>query len=382
MSSPKVAIVHEWFVDHAGSEKVLEQILNVFPEADLFSVVEFLPEGLKSFIHHKPVKTTFIQQLPFARTKYRNYLPLMPLAIEQLDVSAYDVVISNSHAVAKGVITHNNQLHICYCHSPMRYAWDLYHQYLRESGLNKGFKGFLAKFFLHYLRQWDLSTVNRIDYFIANSHYIAARIDKVYKRKAEVIYPPVHVDAFELCAQKKDYFLTASRFVPYKKIDLIVEAFSQMPEEQLIVIGNGPDDKKIREKAIGYNNIKFLGFQDQPTLIAHMQQAKAFVFAADEDFGIIPVEAQACGTPVIAFAKGGSLETVIDGITGLFFHQQSVASIQEAVERFEDQRRHFDPLAIRAHAEKFSIPRFQTEIEHFILSKLEEHHQEHEISLT
>lgn len=381
MIKPKIAIVHEWFVDHSGSEKVLEQILNVFPEAELFSVVEFLPEDLRYFIHHKTVKTTFIQKLPFAKKKYRNYLPLMPLAIEQLDVSAYDVVISNSHAVSKGVITHSSQLHICYCHSPMRYAWDLTHQYLRESGLHKGLKGLIAKLFLHYLRQWDLSTSHRIDHFIANSHYIAARIHKVYRRKAEVIYPPVNIEAFGLCTQKEDYFLTASRFVPYKKVDLIVEAFAQMPNEKLIVIGDGPDHKKVREKAFNASNIIFLGFQDQTTLISHMQRAKAFVFAADEDFGIIPVEAQACGTPVIAFGKGGSLETVKKEITGLFFEQQSVSSIQEAVERFAKYTPQFDPVLIRAHAEKFSVDRFQAEIKQFINSKLTAN-QKHEISHT
>lgn len=375
MQITKIAIVHEWFVDHSGSEKVLEQILNVFPHADLFSVVEFLPEGLKSFIQHKPVKTTFIQKLPFAKTKYRNYLPLMPLAIEQLDVSDYDVVISNSHAVTKGVITNSNQLHICYCHSPMRYAWDLYHQYLRESGLNKGIKGFFAKLFLHYLRQWDLSTVPRIDHFIANSNYIAARISKVYKRDAQVIYPPVHVEAFELYTKKEDFFLTASRFVPYKKIDVIVEAFSHMPEEKLVVIGDGPDNKKIREKASNCENISFLGFQDQKTLISHMQRAKAFVFAADEDFGIIPVEAQACGTPVIAFGKGGSLETVREGITGLFFYQQNADSIIEALKKFKKEYQKYDPLVIRKHAESFSALRFQQEVKQFILSKLADYQQ-------
>ncbi|WKN33472.1 glycosyltransferase family 4 protein [Porifericola rhodea] len=370
MSKPSIAIVHEWFVDHSGSEKVLEQILNVFPEADLFSVVDFLPSNLRSFIHHKPVQTTFIQKLPFAKTKYRNYLPLMPLAIEQLNVSSYDVVISNSHAVSKGVITNSNQVHICYCHSPMRYAWDLYHQYLNEAGLNHGFKGILAKLFLHYLRQWDLNTIPRIDHFIANSKYIAARIHKVYKRKAEVIYPPVRVENFTLHTQKEDFFLTASRFVSYKKIDLIVETFTNMPEEKLIVIGDGPDNKKIRAKAINSKNIKFLGFQDQQSLISYMQRAKAFIFAADEDFGIIPVEAQACGTPVIAYGRGGSLETVKDGVTGLFFDQQSVQSIQETINRFKNQYRQFDPLAIRAHAESFSVIRFQEEIRQLINSRL------------
>ena len=370
MLKPKVAIVHEWFVDHSGSEKVLEQILQVFPEADLFAVVEFLPDHLKRFINNKPVKTTFIQKLPFARTKYRNYLPLMPLAIEQLDVSAYDVVISNSHAVSKGVITHNNQLHLCYCHSPMRYAWDLYHQYLRESGLNRGIKGFFAKLFLHYLRQWDLSTVNRIDHFIANSDYIAARIKKVYGRKADVIYPPVDVNKFALHTRKEDFFLTASRFVPYKKIDLIVEAFTELPDQQLYVIGEGPDFDKVQRIAAGHDNIHLLGFQPQDKLEYYMQRARAFVFAADEDFGIIPVEAQACGTPVIAYRRGGSLETVREGFSGIFFERQEVSFIKKAVEQYLSHADQFDPQQIRLHAESFSIGRFRDEFHHFVLDKV------------
>jgi len=370
MLKPKVAIVHEWFVDHSGSEKVLEQMLYVFPEADLFAIVEFLPDHLKGFIQNKPVKTTFIQKLPFARTKYRNYLPLMPLAIEQLDVSAYDVVISNSHAVAKGVITNSNQLHICYCHSPMRYAWDLYHQYLRESGLDRGLKGFFAKAILHYLRGWDLSTVNRIDHFIANSNYIAARIKKVYDREAGVIYPPVDVEKFGLCMDKEDFFLTASRFVPYKKIDLIVQAFTQMPNQQLYVIGEGPDFKKVHQIAKGYDNIQLLGFQSQEKLEGYMKRAKAFIFAADEDFGIIPVEAQACGTPVIAYRRGGSLETVKEGLSGVFFDKQSVGSIGTAVENFLMKEKQFDPTAIRKHAEQFSVARFREEVRRFVLEKI------------
>ncbi len=368
MSQPKVAIVHEWFVDHSGSEKVLEQILNVFPQADLFAVVAFLPEDLKYYIHHKSVTTTFIQKLPFAKKHYRNYLPLMPFAVEQLDVSAYDIVISNSHAVSKGVITKNSQLHICYCHSPIRYAWDLYHQYLKESGLDRGIKGLFARLFLHYIRQWDLSTVNRIDYFIANSNYIAQRIGKVYKRKATVIYPPVDTQSFNLFTQKEDFYFTASRFVPYKKIDLIVKAFVKLPDKHLVIIGDGPDFRKVELLAAQSPNISFLGFQPFDVLKSHMQRAKAFVFAADEDFGIMPVEAQACGTPVIAFGRGGSLETVVDGETGIFFQEQSVDAIMQAVQQFEQMAHQFDPVQIQAHAEKFGVARFRKEIQCFIES--------------
>ncbi len=364
MSSFKVAIVHEWLVDHSGSEKVLEQILNIFPDADLFSVVEFLPDDLKHFIQNKTVQTTFIQKLPFAKKKYRSYLPLMPLAIEQLDVSAYDIVISNSHAVAKGVVTHNNQLHLCYCHSPSRYAWDLYHQYLRESGLHQGLKGAIAKIFLHYFRQWDLSTINRVDAFAANSHYIADRIWKVYRRKATVVHPPVNVQDFTLYHEKEDFYLTASRFVPYKKVDLIVEAFTAMPDKKLIVIGDGPDAKKVKAKA--GENVQMIGFQPFEVLKHHMQRAKAFVFAADEDFGIVPVEAQACGTPVIAYARGGALETVIPGKTGLFFEQQTAPSLIKVVNQYEAMYHTFTTTLVRENAESFSVSAFRTNFLAFV----------------
>ena len=369
MPHPRIALVHEWLVDHSGSEKVLEQMLQVFPDADLFSVVEFLPDELRPFIQHKPVTTTFIQKLPFAKKKYRNYLPLMPLAVEQLDVSGYDIVISNSHAVAKGVITSSNQLHLCYCHSPIRYAWDLYHQYLREASLTTGVKSFLAKTFLHYLRQWDLSTVNRIDHFMANSRYIAQRVEKVYKRTSTVIYPPVNTDYFALYPQKEDFFLTASRMVPYKKVDLIVQAFAQIPDKKLIVIGDGPDFEKVKARA--GENIQLLGFQPLEVLRDYMQRARAFVFAADEDFGIIPVEAQACGTPVIAYRKGGSLETVVAGKTGLFFDEQSIEAVIEAVSKFEATAHHFDARVIRKHATRFSEEKFRENFRDFVNQKFD-----------
>ena len=364
MPSPKIAVVHEWLVDHSGSEKVLEQILRVYPDADLFSVVEFLPDDLKYYIQHKKVTTTFVQRLPFARKHYRNYLPLMPLAVEQLDVSAYDIVISNSHAVAKGVITSSDQLHLCYCHSPIRYAWDLYHQYLREAGLTRGIKGFVAKVFLHYLRQWDLSTVNRIDHFMANSRYIAQRISKVYRRDATVVYPPIDVAGFALRPDKENFFLAASRFVPYKRMDLIVRAFRALPDQRLVVIGDGPDFAKAKAEA--GDNVELLGFQPFEVLKDYMQRAQAFVFAADGDFGMIPVEAQACGTPVIAYRKGGVLETVVEDQTGVFFDQQEVEAIVTAVRRFSEKQGFFVPATIRAHAESFSEQVFRSNLRQLV----------------
>lgn len=368
----KIAIVCDWLVTYAGAEKVLEQILNVFPEADLFALVDFLPENNRAFIKNKKVVTSFIQKLPKAKTKYRNYLPLMPLAIEQLDVTGYDIVISSSHCVAKGIITSPNQVHISYVHSPIRYAWDLQHQYLNEAGLNKGLKGWIAKAILHYMRLWDYRTANNVDYFIANSNFIAKRIWKCYRRKAEVIYPPVDVDSFEFCEKKEDFYLTASRMVPYKKMDLIVEAFSKMPDKKLIVIGDGPDFNKIKAKA--GKNIMLLGYQPFEVLKDHMQKAQAFIFAAEEDFGITPVEAQACGTPVIAYGRGGALETVKDLSknmpTGLFFKEQNAESICEVVAKFEQNKNWFKSQNCRENAERFSNDRFLKEIKEFVDTKI------------
>ncbi|WP_175803284.1 glycosyltransferase family 4 protein [Burkholderia ambifaria] len=356
----RVAIVHDWLVTYAGAERVLEQIVACFPDADLFSLVDFLDD--RAFVRGKPVTTSFIQKLPFARTKYRSYLPLMPLAIEQLDVSDYDLVISSSHAVAKGVLTGPDQMHISYVHSPIRYAWDLQHQYLEQSNLTHGPKSLLARMILHYIRNWDTRTANAVDGFVANSAFIARRIRKVYHRDAAVIFPPVDVDGFSLNEVKDDFYLTASRMVPYKKIDLIVEAFSRTPERKLVVIGDGPEMQKIRAKA--GPNVEIMGYQPFAVLHDRMRRAKAFVFAAEEDFGISVVEAQACGTPVIAYGKGGALETVLEprshpNPTGLFFDEQTPHAIVAAVDDFERAPQRFTPHACRANAERFSADTFR-----------------------
>lgn len=370
----KIAIVHDWLVTYAGAEKVLEQMLEVFPEADIFSLVDFLDEKDRGFIKNKKVSTTFVQKLPFAKKKYRNYLPLMPLAIEQLDLSKYDVILSSSHAVAKGVLTGPDQLHISYVHSPIRYAWDLQHQYLKEANLEKGLKGLLTKSILHKIRNWDYRTANGVDYFIGNSKFIGRRIWKVYRRESDVIYPPVDISAFTLHEQKEDFYITASRMVPYKKIDLIVEAFANMPDKKLIVIGDGPDFEKIKAKA--KSNVQLLGYQSFEVLKSHMQRAKAFVFAAEEDFGITPVEAQACGTPVITYGKGGATETVLDlnreKPTGLFFKEQTVESIVEKINEFEKSYDKFTPSNCRENAIRFSPERFREEIRSIVEEKYKE----------
>lgn len=368
----KIAIVHDWLVTYAGAERVLEQMLNIFPQADLYSLIDFLPSNQREFIMDKHVTTSFIQKLPFAKKHYRQYLPLMPLAVEQLDLSAYDIVLSSSHAVAKGVITGPEQLHISYVHSPIRYAWDLQHQYLKESGLDKGLKGWAAKWILHRIRQWDYRTSNGVDHFIANSRFIAKRILKVYRRESTVIYPPVDAEFFIFNEKKEDFYFTASRMVPYKKIDLIVEAFSQMPDKKLVVIGDGPDFKKI--KSISGKNIELLGFQPSDVLREYMQRARAFVFAAEEDFGIAPIEAQACGTPVIAYGKGGVRETIKgpedEFPTGVFFDQQNVDAIKNTVQLFEKEyESKIDPRKCRENAMRFSPERFRKELSDFVNEK-------------
>lgn len=363
----KTAVIHDWVVTYGGADRVLEQVLACFPDADLYSLVDFLPPEKRHFIQNKPVHTTFFQHLPFARRRFRNYLPLMPLAIEQFDLSGYDLVISSSHAIAKGVITGPDQLHICLCYTPMRYAWDLQDQYLEESGLDKGLLSWPTRWMLHRLRLWDVRTANGVDEFIAISQYIARRIRKVYRREATVIYPPVNVDAFVVQPAKEDFYLTVSRLVHYKRVRLIIDAFRSMPEKKLIIIGDGPQLKNLRQAA--GNNVAVLGFQPWEQVRGHMQRARAFVFAAEEDFGISMLEAQACGTPVIAFGKGGALETIsgleTDEPTGVFFEEQSAASIVEAISAFERHQHRFGAWACRRNAERFSIGRFRRHFKSF-----------------
>ncbi len=304
----KVAIIHDWLVTYAGAERVLEQVLKIWPHADLFSIVDFLKPDERGFISTRKVTTSLIQKIPGAKRWYRNWLPLMPLAVEQFDLTGYELVISSSHAVAKGVLVGPDQLHICLCHSPIRYAWDLQGQYLKESNLDTGVKSYMVRWLLHRMRIWDFRSASGVDFFVAVSKFISRRIKKTYRRESHVIYPPVDIEKFQLKVDKEDFYLASSRLVPYKKIPLIIEAFNSMPDKKLIVIGDGPDAERC--KRLAGNNVVFMGYQSTEVLKDHMQRAKAFVFAAEEDFGIIPVEAQACGTPVIAFGKGGALETI------------------------------------------------------------------------
>jgi glycosyltransferase involved in cell wall biosynthesis len=366
----KVAIIHDWLVTYGGAERVLEQLLSLFPDADLFSTIEFVPEQQRDFLSGRNVRTSFIQGLPYASRHYRSYLPLMPLAVEQFDLSEYELILSSSYAVAKGVITGPDQLHICYIHSPMRYAWDLQHQYLRDSGIERGLKSALARAILHYLRIWDVRTANGVDHFVANSRFIARRVRKAYGRKAIVVHPPVDVNSFLLRSEKEDFYLTASRLVPYKRIDLIIQAFSYLPHRRLVVIGDGPERYKLERMAPP--NVQILGYVPVEMLNRHMQHARAFVFASEEDFGIVPIEAQACGTPVIAYGKGGSLETV-RGLsevesepTGVFFWRQTTDSLVSAINEFESAQQRFKAEQVRSHALGFGTERFRLEFSNIV----------------
>ncbi|WP_299900443.1 glycosyltransferase [uncultured Aquimarina sp.] len=362
----KKALIHDWYYVNGGAEKVIHSINNVWNDLEHYALIDFLTDKDRKFIlNNKKVQTSFIQKLPTAKSNHRKFLQLFPYAVEQFNLNEYDLILSSSASVAKGVLTNQDQLHICYCHSPMRYAWDFYHQYLEEAKLTSGFKGTYAKYVLNKIRIWDVINSNRVDYFIANSKYIAKRIKKVYNRDSKVIYPPVDIDKFPLEKDKDDFYFTASRMVSYKKIDLIVKAFNQMPNKKLIVAGGGPDFGKI--KKITSSNIELKGFVEEDELISLMGNAKAFIFAAEEDFGIIPVEAQACGTPVIGLDKGGVKETVIHEKTGLLFKKQEVKQIIEAVKQFEKQS--FDPNFISDHASKFSKERFEMEIKEFVEEK-------------
>lgn len=356
----KSALVHDWLVGMAGGERVLEAIHELYP-SPIYTLIHDKEKLKGTPFESCDIHSSFIQRMPFAKKVFRHYLPFFPLAIEQFDLKEYPLIISSSHAVAKGVRKMPGQLHVCYCHTPMRYAWDLKEEYLSSLGWGKQL---VARPTLAYLRKWDQKSQSRVDYFIANSHYVAERIKRIYGREAVVIHPPVNTHLFQVERGQEDYFITCSRLVPYKRVDLIVEAFSKMPGHRLLVVGDGPEMKKIRSLATP--NIELLGYLSDVQIRALLARARAFIFAAEEDFGIAPVEAQAAGVPVIAYGRGGSLETVIEEETGIFFHEQTPASLCEAMERLSSKN--FNPQRIRAHAENFSKARFQHEFKTFVES--------------
>ncbi|MEO8166637.1 MAG: glycosyltransferase [bacterium] len=361
-TKPRIAIVHEWLTGMRGGEKCVEALCEVFPEATLFTLVH-VKGSVSPTIERMPIRTSFIQHLPFAGKRYRHYLPLFPSAIESFDLRQFDIVISSNHAVAKGVKTKPGTLHICYCHTPMRYIWNLYGDYFssKQAGLLTRLG---MKVFLNYLRRWDVRTANNPHYFIANSHNVQERIKQIYGRESDVIYPPVDTSLFQLSPSQGDYFLIVSAFVPYKRIDLAIEAFN-ITGDKLVIVGSGPDDERLRSMAKA--NIEFHGWQHDEKLKQYYAACRALVFPGEEDFGIVPLEAMASGKPVIAFAKGGALETVIDRDdlkTGVLFGEQTSASLEDAIRRCKNTA--FSPEQLRAHALSFDREVYKRKMTDFV----------------
>lgn len=362
----RIAFVHDWFKANGGAEKVAGDIIDIYKQEELSVYAlfdKFTERDRKEILKDFTVKTSFIQWLPYVEKYYRYLFPLMPYLISQFRLNGFDAVVSTSHAVAKSITIDSTIPHICYCHTPMRYAWDMYDDYVEN---HKVAKLFIYKRLIMAIRKWDLRTSNRVHYYIANSEHVRRRIKACYNREAKVIYPPVRVNKFGLNASpRKDYYMCLGRFVPYKKIDTVVRAFQQMPDKKLILIGEGYGSDLFKDLLSKAPNIEWLGYKTDAEMITYMQEAKACIFAAKEDFGIMCVEVQACGTPVLALNYGGYQETVTEGVSGYFFNEQTESSIIAAVKQFEAQ-----PLthheAIRANALKFSDDRFKREIAEYV----------------
>lgn len=361
----KVAIVHYWLVTMRGGEKVVESLCELYPQADIFTHVH-IPEAISPTINRHKITTTFIQKLPLATTKYQSYLPLMPLALEQLDLREYDLIISSESGPAKGVLTRSDALHVCYCHTPMRYVWDMYFEY--RAATTSRLKKLLMLPLIHYLKMWDYISVGRVDYFIANSNFVAGRIAKHYRCTAEVIHPPVATLDFSPSTDHDDFYLVVGQLVNYKRIDIAVDAFNSLGK-RLVIIGEGETLAELKRRA--QPNIEILGRQPFSVIKDHLRKCRALIFPGVEDFGIVPVEAMACGKPVLAFKAGGALETVIDGVSGLFFDEQTSDSLIEVVQRFESIEITFDALRIAEHSHLFDKEIFKQKIYDFIKCKLQ-----------
>ena len=369
----KIAIVHDWLISIGGAEKVLKEILNVYPEADLYCLLDYFKEPERKLIlNGKKAKTSYLQQIPGAKKYYRYMVPFLFRAIEKFDLKDYNLVISSSHAVAKGVVTGKDQVHICYCHTPIRYVWNMKKTYLQQI---PGKARKIAGNQLNRLQKWDLVTASNVDHYIANSRFVADRILKNYGKQSKVIHPPVDIDFYHLPEagdvppRPKPYYLIVSRLVHYKRVDLIVEAFNRMPDKNLVVVGEGPQLQDLEKKAL--ENISFTGFLKSEEVRQYMQHADAMVLTAIEDFGITSLESQACGTPVVAFNFGGYKESVVHEETGVLFNSQTVQSIINGVEAFTIKKDQFDPIQIRSHALLFSTERFREYTSEFIRSKIE-----------
>ncbi|ATU93875.1 glycosyltransferase [Phyllobacterium zundukense] len=351
----KVAIVHYWLLSMRGGEKVLEALSEIYPEADIFTLV-YNPDAISGRLKNHKITTSFLQKIPGSKKHYQMLLPLMPLALESMNLTEYDLIISSESGPAKGIIPKPDAVHVCYCHSPMRYIWDHYFFYHASSG-------FLKRLFMpviaSWLRQWDVSTSARVDCFVANSRHIANRVQKYYRRDAVVIHPPVSVDDFAISDSTGDFYLCAGQLVGYKRVDLAVDAFTAM-NKNLVVIGTGEEMEKLKNRA--GPTIRFLDHQPFASLKSHMARCKALIFPGEEDFGIVPVEVMASGRPVIAFGRGGAVDTVIDGLSGVLFSEQTVDSLTESVNRFEAMADSFSPTAIRTHSLRFSKDNFKKKI--------------------
>lgn len=367
MSDLKIALVHDWLTGMRGGEKILEVLCELYPEATLFTLLHN-KGSVSETIENMRIRTSFIERLPFKASKYRNYLPLFPLAIESLDFSEFDLILSTSHAVAKGARPAPGALHVCYCHTPMRYVWELYDEYFgpRRAGM---VKRAAMSIIAPRLREWDVRTSDRVNFFIANSRNVANRIRQYYRKPADVIHPPVNINQFAVSKKDEGYYLIVSALVPYKRVDLAIETFNQLGE-RLLIVGTGPESKRLQ--SIANKNIQFLGWQTDQELSRLYAGCRALIFPGIEDFGIVPLEAMASGKPVLAFGKGGALETVVDDLrfpTGLFFREQSVQALKDTLAKFSTLK--FDPLTIRAHAERFARPQFKERMRLYVEEKVE-----------
>jgi glycosyltransferase involved in cell wall biosynthesis len=373
----RVAIVHYWFVGLGGGERVVEALAEMFPQADLFALVAD-PDTMSPSLREHRLTTSFLQRIPGSRRWYRHLLPLQPLALEQLDLTGYDLILSSESGPAKGVLSKSSACHICYCHSPMRYLWDMYPQYRRSLSL---LTGGVFSLTAHYLRMWDLASASRVDHFVANSRNVAGRIRKHYRREASVIYPPVNVDSGRSSGKIEDYYLVVGRLIDYKRVDIAIQACNRL-NRKLRIIGEGDQYKRLRNLAGA--TVQFLGRLDDHQLMENYSGCRALLFPGEEDFGIVPVEAQSCGRPVIAFGRGGALETVKalndaelsspETATGVFFFEQSVDAMVHAIQVFESVEPRFSPSFIRSHVERFNVSRFKAEMQRFIDDSLTRHH--------
>jgi len=367
----KVALVHDFLTGIGGAESVLGVIANIYQDADIFSLIsdkKILKNSEFNWIRKRNVQTSFLQKFPkFFKNRIKWLLPFMPTAVETFDFRDHDLVISSSGAFSKGIVVKTTTTHICYMHSPLRYVWDWSHQYIEENDLNSKLR-FFTRLFLNYLRLWDRASAQRPDFLIANSKYTAARIQKYYDRKAPVIYPPVAVDEFKATGENKGYFLTVSRLSAYKRNDVLIDAFDKLGLP-LIIIGEGSEKEKLEAKikeAKNSSRIKIVSGVDRKRLIKFYENARAFVFVCEDDFGIAPVEAMAAGKPVIALRRGGLVETVVEGVTGEFFDVPELEMVADGVRRFIENEKKFNPKIIRKQAEKFSQKRFEKEMKNFV----------------